>query len=61
MLQNKLDELRAERHEVESKVSSLEQRFMDSQREASCFRDIKDKLEYQVRIRFLIFILNLVG
>ncbi|CAD5220501.1 unnamed protein product [Bursaphelenchus xylophilus] len=51
MQQNKVEELMAERRELEQKVNTLEKRFMDTQREASCFRDVKDKLEYQLANR----------
>ncbi|KAI6241631.1 hypothetical protein M3Y99_00324000 [Aphelenchoides fujianensis] len=48
ILTNKVDELVVERSEYESKMSSLESRYLSTQREVSCFRDIKDKLEYQL-------------
>lgn len=48
MLQNKIDELMAERNDFESKISSMDSRFLSVQREATCMRDIKDKLEYEV-------------
>ncbi|CAD5214662.1 unnamed protein product [Bursaphelenchus okinawaensis] len=51
MLQNKMEEYMAERRELEQKISVLEKRFIESQREASSFRDIKDKLEYQLANR----------
>jgi predicted nuclease with TOPRIM domain len=51
MLQNKIDELVAERTEYESKMSALDTRFISIQREATTMRDIKDKLEYQVASR----------
>lgn len=41
----------AEKTEYENKMSTLDNRFLSVQREATCMRDIKDKLEYQIASR----------
>lgn len=51
-LENQIQELQAERNEQESKISSLENRFLAAQREATCMRDLHDKLEYSVNFIF---------
>ncbi|KAI6235730.1 hypothetical protein M3Y95_00082400 [Aphelenchoides besseyi] len=48
LLTNKVDELIVERSEYENKISTLQSRSLTSQREYTCMRDIKDKLEYQL-------------
>lgn len=40
--------MKAERTEHEAKIKSLESRFMTAQRDASCMRDLNDKLEYKL-------------
>lgn len=47
-IENQIQELKAERTEQEAKIKSLESRFMTAQRDASCMRDLNDKLEYKL-------------
>lgn len=47
-LENHVQELQAERCEQDAKISSLENRCMSAQREATCLRDLHDKLENSV-------------
>lgn len=47
-LESQVQELQAERNEQDAKIGSLENRFLAAQREATCMRDLHDKLEYSV-------------
>lgn len=47
-LENHVQELQAERNEQEARINNLDSRFLGAQREASCMRDLNDKLEYKL-------------
>lgn len=41
-------QLQAQREDQEARISTLESRYMSAQREATCLRDLNDKLEHRV-------------
>ncbi|RCN53568.1 hypothetical protein ANCCAN_00061 [Ancylostoma caninum] len=46
-VKNQLHEAEAQRNDQEARISTLESRFLSAQREATCIRDLNDKLEHQ--------------
>ncbi|EPB79167.1 hypothetical protein ANCCEY_01694 [Ancylostoma ceylanicum] len=49
-VKNQLHEAEAQRNDQEARISTLESRFLSAQREATCIRDLNDKLEHQANL-----------